>query len=134
LAYLELGAKLPEHVNYTLVEYLLETYKKDDVFETELLMNGYLMLRVRDEASVVGLGFVVNKNSQVVSYGCYVANKLNGYGCKFENAVRYEGIFENGFLNGLGLKFVSGKYSFGTFENGNLSSPIYLEERSTASE
>jgi hypothetical protein len=113
---------------------LLETYKKDEVFETELLMNGYLMFRVRDEASVVGLGFVVNKKSQLVSYGSYVANKLNGYGCKFENAVRYEGIFENGFLNGQGLKFVSGKYSFGTFENGNLSNPIYLEERSTASE
>ena len=84
------------------------------------------MFRVRDETSVVGLGFVVNKNGQLVSYGSYINNKLNGYGCKFENAVRYEGIFDSGFLNGLGLKFVSGKYSFGTFENGALINPIYL--------
>jgi len=40
---------------------------------------------------------------------------LHGYGCKFENSVRYEGIFENGFLNGEGLKLSTGKYSFGTF-------------------
>ena len=80
---MELESKLPDHVNYTLVEYLLDCYKNDDVFETELLMNGYLMFRIRDEASVVGLGFVVNKNCQLVSYGSYIANKLNGYGCKF---------------------------------------------------
>ena len=125
---------MPGHINYNLVEYLIECFKKDDVFEMELLVNGYLMFRVRDETSVVGLGFVVNKNGQLVSYGSYISNKLNGYGCKFENTVRYEGIFENGFLNGLALKFVSGKYSFGTFENGTLTNPIYLEERSPASE
>lgn len=96
-------------------------------------MNGYLMFRIRDESSVVGLGLVVNKNNQLVSYGSYIGSKLNGYGCKFENAVRYEGEFENGFLNGQGLKLTGGKYSFGGFENGALVRPVYLEERSAAS-
>ncbi len=74
---------MPDNVNFTLIEYLVESYRNDQVFESEVLMNGYLMFRVRDEASVVGLGFVVNKNNQLVSYGSYVGNKLNGYGCKF---------------------------------------------------
>ncbi len=73
------------------------------------------MFRLKDSSSVVDLGFVVNKNNQLVSYGSYINSKLNGLGCKFENSVRYEGIFQNGFLNGQGLKCAAGKYSFGTF-------------------
>lgn len=51
------------------------------------------MFRIKDEASVISLGFVVNKNAQLVSYGSYVNSKLHGLGCKYENTVRYEGIF-----------------------------------------
>ncbi len=56
-------------------------------------MNGYLMFRIKDDSSVVGLGLVLNKNNQLVSYGTYLNSKLNGLACKFENTVRYEGIF-----------------------------------------
>lgn len=87
------GIKYPEHVNYTLSEYLTEYYKKDQFYQTEVLVNGYLMFRIRDDASVISLGFVINKNDQLVSFGSYVNSKLHGLGCKYENTVRYEGIF-----------------------------------------
>ncbi len=56
----------------------------------------------------------------MISCGLYVNDKLTGLGCKYENGVRYEGMFENGFVNGIGLKFGQGKYSFGEYSNGNL--------------
>jgi hypothetical protein len=56
----------------------------------------------------------------LISCGLYVNDKLTGLGCKYENGVRYEGMFENGFVNGIGLKFGQGKYSFGEYSNGNL--------------
>ena len=45
----------------------------------------------------------------------YVNDKLHGLGCKYENAVRYEGMFEGGFVSGVGLKYSQGKYSFGHY-------------------
>jgi hypothetical protein len=54
-------------------------------------------------------------------------DKLNGLGCKYENTVRYEGMFEGGFMNGIGLKFSQGKYSFGEFSNGNLINAVHIE-------
>lgn len=48
-----------------------------------------------------------------MSYGTFVNDKIHGFGCKYENGVRYEGVFENGLLNGLGLKYSGNKYSFG---------------------
>lgn len=32
------------------------------------------------------------------------------------------------------MRYSNGKYSYGRFENGNLVEPLFLEERSTASE
>jgi hypothetical protein len=50
----------------------------------------------------------------------YIGEKINGFGCKYENSVRYEGMFVGGFVHGVGLKCMQGKYSFGSYENGNL--------------
>ncbi len=99
-----------------------------------ILPNGYSIFKFNDVSNPVSLGFIFNKNNEIISHGNYVNNKLTGFGCKYESTTRYEGIFMNGFLNGYGLKFNAGKYSFGLFENGALIEPVYLEERSLASE
>jgi hypothetical protein len=58
---------------------------------------------------------VLGREHQIVNYGSYINDKLHGFGCKYENSVKYEGIFENGFLNGYGFKLSNNKYSFGKF-------------------
>lgn len=85
------------------------------------LQNGNILFIFDDSTNPYSIGFSLNKNGQLISYGIYMNDKLNGMGCKYENTVRYEGIFENGFMNGVGLKCSQGKYSFGDFVNGNLT-------------
>jgi hypothetical protein len=79
------------------------------------LNNGNLIFHFNDPTNPLCLGFTFNKNEQILSCGMYVNDKLHGLGCKYENAVRYEGMFEGGFVSGVGLKYSQGKYSFGHY-------------------
>ena len=124
-----------KHPSWGLFDYLQkELCEAYPDFKMKSLHNGNTLLYFDQQSNPSSLGFVLNKNEQLVSYGLYVNDKLSGMGCKLENTVRYEGMFENGFMNGIGLKYSQGKYSFGNFENGNLTEALYIDDRSTQSE
>lgn len=55
--------------------------------------NGNILFYYDDPTNPTCLGFCLNKNEQIVSWGMYVNDKLSGLGCKYENTVRYEGMF-----------------------------------------
>ena len=58
-----------------------------------MLPNGNYLFRLLDKSSTLNLGFVFNKNEQLISYGIYNDEKLHGLGCKYENNIKYEGEF-----------------------------------------
>lgn len=68
-----------------LEKYFLQT---SDLFEMKALPNGYIIFKFNDKSNPLSLGFVLNKD-RIMSYGCYVNDKLHGFGCKFESNVRY---------------------------------------------
>ena len=53
------------------------------MFELKILQNGNFLLTFNDKTNPYSLGFVLNKNSQLISYGIYMNDRLNGMGCKY---------------------------------------------------
>lgn len=100
----------------------------------KVLHNGNNLFIYDHQSNPHSLGFSLNKNGQLVGFGLYVSDKLNGLGCKYENTVKYEGMFENGFMNGIGLKSSQGKHSFGEFNNGNLIEEFSMNNLSNSIE
>ena len=76
--------------------------------------NGVLYRKSNGTASL-SLGFILDKDEQLSSYGLFQNDKLHGFGSKYENNIKYEGEFHNGLLHGMGLRLVNGKYTFGRF-------------------
>lgn len=60
--------------------------------------------------------------NELVSFGTYKEDVLEGLGYQFTNKTRYEGVFKNGLLNGLGLKYEIMRLStsIGKFVDGNM--------------
>ena len=117
------------------VEFLQQHFcNTHESLELKTLPNATLHLTYRQSSSPLSLGFVLSKTDQLMSRGCYVSDKLQGIGCKYDNGGRLEGEFSEGQLHGMGLKLGANKYSFGRFEQGSLVDAVYMEERSPASE
>ena len=102
---------------------------KDKVFDEKNLNTGNKFVYFNRCSNVEKLGFVILKD-ELVSFGVYKDDVLEGLGYQFTNKVRYEGVFRGGLLNGVGSKYqiLKHKVTVGNFVDGDMVGVEYTED------
>lgn len=104
-----------------LKQFLRNEMLKDGSYVQAILPLGHTYVGFNQGDTVEKVGFCISRD-ELVSYGVYIHKQLDGVGVRFENNIKFEGMFRADQLNGLGLKhnLQQNKFTFGSYDKGLL--------------